>query len=120
MLLSNPIETPKMADFGFFMRPGLEARIAVKPRKIDSTETLKNIDIEKRQCFFPEERYLQFYRFVRIRRAKLRTRRDFFSFRSYTEKNCKLECQANRTLKSCNCVPYFLPSKLKMRVYALL
>ncbi|KAK9752065.1 Amiloride-sensitive sodium channel [Popillia japonica] len=97
VLLSNPIETPKMADFGFFMRPGLEARIVIKPQKVESTETLKNIDVSKRQCFFPEERYLQFYR-------------------SYTEKNCKLECQANRTLRSCNCVPYFLPKNRTTRI----
>ncbi|GJQ80853.1 hypothetical protein Trydic_g14114 [Trypoxylus dichotomus] len=97
VLLSNPIETPKMADFGFFMRPGVEARIVIKPNKVDSTDTLKHIDIEKRQCFFPEERFLQFYR-------------------TYTEKNCKLECQANRTLKSCNCVPYFLPKNRTTRI----
>ncbi|KAI4464283.1 amiloride-sensitive sodium channel-related [Holotrichia oblita] len=97
VLLSNPIETPKMADFGFFMRPGLEARIVIKPKKVESTETLKNIDVVKRQCFFPEERYLQFYR-------------------SYSEKNCKLECQANRTLRACNCVPYFLPKNRTTRI----
>ncbi|XP_071052550.1 pickpocket protein 28-like [Onthophagus taurus] len=97
VLLSNPIETPKMADFGFFVRPGIEARIVVKPRKVDSTATLQSIDIVKRQCFFPRERYLQLYR-------------------TYTERNCKSECQANKTLGLCNCVPYFLPKNRTARI----
>lgn len=35
----------------------------------------------------------------------------FYALRTYTERNCKLECQANHTLNRCGCVPYFLPSK---------
>lgn len=34
-----------------------------------------------------------------------------YCFRTYTERNCKLECQANHTQQKCGCVPYFLPSK---------
>lgn len=71
ILLSNPIETPKMADFGSFLRPGIEARVVIKPNKIESTSTLKQIKVAKRQCFFPEERYLQFYRYNLYRYVKL-------------------------------------------------
>lgn len=91
-MLSNPIETPKMADYGFLLSPGYEARIVVEPSISDATDTLQSIDVSKRQCFFASERYLRYYR-------------------TYTTKNCQLECQSNYTLLSCGCVPYFLPSK---------
>lgn len=61
-MLSNPIETPKMADFGFLASPGLEARIEVSPSINDATETLQSIKVDKRQCFFPEEKPLRYYR----------------------------------------------------------
>lgn len=63
MLLTSPIETPRVANYGFFVGVGTESRIVIDPQKIDSTLTLKNIDVKKRQCYFDSERYLQFYRY---------------------------------------------------------
>ncbi|KAF5271322.1 hypothetical protein FQA39_LY08120 [Lamprigera yunnana] len=93
MLLHNPLETPKMADFALLLAAGLEARVIVRPKIYDATQSIRSINIQKRICYFTNERDLQFYR-------------------TYTELNCKLECQANYTLSLCGCVPFYLPSTL--------
>ncbi|KAK4879622.1 hypothetical protein RN001_007768 [Aquatica leii] len=90
ILLHNPIETPKMADFALLIAPGLEARVVIQPKIYDASQTIRSIDIKKRMCYFSNERDLQFYR-------------------TYTQLNCKLECQANYTLRVCGCVPFYLP-----------
>ncbi|XP_031345495.1 pickpocket protein 28-like [Photinus pyralis] len=90
VLLHNPLETPKMADFAILISPGLESRVSIEPKIYDASYTIKEIEIEKRMCYFTNERSLQFYR-------------------TYTELNCKLECQTNLTLSLCGCVPFYLP-----------
>ncbi|KAK5646217.1 hypothetical protein RI129_004681 [Pyrocoelia pectoralis] len=90
VLLHNPLETPKMADFALLTAPGIEARIIIRPKIYDASFTIRGIDIKKRMCYFTNEKDLQFYR-------------------TYTELNCKLECQANYTLSLCGCVPFYLP-----------
>ncbi|XP_065163273.1 pickpocket protein 28-like isoform X2 [Atheta coriaria] len=90
MLLSAPNERPRVADVGFLLSPGVEARITILPDVKDATEGVKNIHIDKRQCYFARERHLKF-------------------FLVYTEKNCRLECISNYTMERCNCVPYYLP-----------
>lgn len=60
--MSNPIETPKMADFSFFLCPGVESRIVIEPEMSEATLTLRSVNVEKRKCYFADERRLQFYR----------------------------------------------------------
>ncbi|CAG9771852.1 unnamed protein product [Ceutorhynchus assimilis] len=96
VMLSNPIETPKMADFGFLISPGFENRITVQPVVREATATLRDIAIEKRQCYFSNERPLQYYR-------------------TYTTRNCNLECQSNYTLQMCECIPYHLPKSRQIK-----
>ncbi|KAK4879623.1 hypothetical protein RN001_007769 [Aquatica leii] len=90
ILLHNSLETPKMSEFALLVAPGLEARIVIQPKIYDASQTIRAIDIKKRMCYFTNERDLQFYR-------------------TYTELNCKLECQTNYTLSLCGCVPFYLP-----------
>ncbi|XP_066261767.1 pickpocket protein 28-like [Euwallacea similis] len=90
VILSNPIETPKMADFGFLISPGLETRVTIEPSIREATSSLRSVPIINRQCYFSNERPLQYYR-------------------TYTQRNCLQECQSNYTLRECNCIPYYLP-----------
>ncbi|KAL1491279.1 hypothetical protein ABEB36_011898 [Hypothenemus hampei] len=92
VILSNPIETPKMADFGFLISPGFETRVTIVPSVREATASLRDVPIEKRQCYFSNERPLLYYR-------------------TYSQKNCINECQSNATLTQCKCVPYYLPTK---------
>lgn len=82
-----------MSAFGLMATPGSELRIVITPKIMTATEKLKTIPLKKRQCLFNEERHLRFYR-------------------TYTERNCALECEANFTLDFCKCVLYFMPSKI--------
>ncbi|CAH0557483.1 unnamed protein product [Brassicogethes aeneus] len=62
IILANPLETPKMADYGFLLSPGTETRFALVPSIREASDTLKNIEISKRQCYFEGERPLRYYR----------------------------------------------------------
>ncbi|XP_015179465.1 PREDICTED: pickpocket protein 28-like [Polistes dominula] len=90
MLLHSPVETPKIADFGFAVAPGKEVRVIVSPRISTASKNILTIPRKKRKCFFTSERNLRYYR-------------------TYTQRNCILECEANFTQEMCNCVQYYMP-----------
>ncbi|XP_034937695.1 pickpocket protein 28-like [Chelonus insularis] len=90
LLLHSPVETPKMADFGFAISPGEETRIIISPRILTASLSILEIPRKKRKCFFNSERKLKYYR-------------------TYTQRNCLLECEANFTQKICQCVQYYMP-----------
>lgn len=62
LLLHNPIETPRISDFGSFIAPGRESLVIIKPRIQTASHLLKDIPIEKRQCIFSSEANLSYYR----------------------------------------------------------
>ncbi|XP_066996104.2 pickpocket protein 28-like [Anabrus simplex] len=90
LLLHSPVETPKIAQTGNFLTPGEEIRVSIRPSITNSTPQLRYIPKSKRQCVFSSEVYLKFYR-------------------TYTQRNCALECEANYTLEICKCVLSYMP-----------
>lgn len=71
--LHTPDETPRTASH-FYRAPfNTETSIAITPRVISTSENLRSYKPAKRQCFFPGEKRLEF-------------------FKSYTQENCKSEC----------------------------
>ncbi|XP_076161404.1 pickpocket protein 28 isoform X2 [Ptiloglossa arizonensis] len=90
MLLHNPVETPKIAEFAFTVTPGEETRVIVAPRLSTASKSIISVPQRKRKCFFTSERKLRYYR-------------------TYTQRNCVLECEANFTQKICHCVQYYMP-----------
>ncbi|XP_066582320.1 pickpocket protein 28-like [Prorops nasuta] len=90
VVLHNPVETPKIADFAFAISPGEETRIVVTPRISSASRSILSIPLNKRKCFFNSERSLRYYR-------------------TYTQRNCVLECEANFTQKICHCVQHYMP-----------
>jgi amiloride-sensitive sodium channel len=97
LLLHNPVEMPKIADFGSLIAPGREYRINVIPTINKATSSLRNVKEADRQCAYSEERYLRFYR-------------------TYTQKHCNLECEANFTFSVCRCVPFHLPKDVNTAI----
>ncbi|CAG5077424.1 Similar to ppk28: Pickpocket protein 28 (Drosophila melanogaster) [Cotesia congregata] len=97
LLLHNPVETPKMADFGFAISPGEETRIVITPRINTASLSILGIPRKKRKCFFNTERKLKYYR-------------------TYTQRNCLLECEANFTQQICNCVQYYMPKSANTQI----
>ncbi|KAH1018034.1 hypothetical protein HUJ05_005863 [Dendroctonus ponderosae] len=135
VILANPIETPKMADFGFLISPGFETRVTIEPSVREATETLRDVAVQKRQCYFSNERPLQYYRLKQcncldncfeVRYSFQRSTSILYEIdpiarqsidklystnyiRHYTQLNCLQECLSNSTLSACQCIPYYLP-----------
>ncbi|XP_013167371.1 PREDICTED: sodium channel protein Nach-like, partial [Papilio xuthus] len=97
ILLHNPTETPNIAKIGEIYGPGIEARVAIQPRILDAQPSLKDIDVKKRLCLFSSEKELVFYR-------------------TYTLRNCEMECEARSMLDRCKCVLYYMPKNKSTRI----
>ncbi|EDW00314.1 pickpocket protein 28 [Drosophila grimshawi] len=90
VLVHNPAELPKVSNYGFVVGAGREARISVEPVYEDATPSIRSIKKSVRRCLFSDENDLSFYR-------------------TYSRKNCELECEAKLLLRDCKCVLYYLP-----------
>lgn len=66
--------------------------ISIKPKLITTSNELRKYTPEQRQCFFPSERQLRFFKF-------------------YSQDNCLAECTANYTQLLCGCVKFSMPSQ---------
>ena len=89
MVAHLPCEVPQF-DKQYYRFP-LEksATLILRPTMID-TENLQNYEPAVRQCYYENEKKLQF-------------------FKNYTRLNCQLECISNFTLKYCHCVHFSSP-----------
>uniref|UniRef100_A0A6P7FZG4 Pickpocket protein 28-like n=1 Tax=Diabrotica virgifera virgifera TaxID=50390 RepID=A0A6P7FZG4_DIAVI len=63
---------------------------AIRPEMITTDSSVQLYNPYKRECFFPTEKKLKY-------------------FKLYTGRNCALECLTNYTLYHCGCVNYFMP-----------
>lgn len=90
VLLHTPTETPKISNYGFFITPGQEIRTVVEPRINDASKQIRNIPVKQRNCFFASEGNLSY-------------------FRTYSKKNCEMECESLLIGKHCGCVLYYMP-----------
>ncbi|KAL7744948.1 hypothetical protein ACLKA6_007220 [Drosophila palustris] len=90
VLVHNPAELPKVSNYGFIVTSGREARIPIEPVYEDATPSIRSIKKSVRRCLFSDENDLTYYR-------------------TYSRKNCELECEAKLLLRDCSCVLYYLP-----------
>ncbi|EDW81987.1 uncharacterized protein Dwil_GK25370 [Drosophila willistoni] len=90
VLVHNPAELPKVSNYGFLVTAGREARIPIEPIYEDALPTIRSIKKTTRRCLFSDENDLAYYR-------------------TYSRKNCELECEAKLLLQVCSCVLYYLP-----------
>ncbi|XP_066137625.1 pickpocket protein 28-like [Euwallacea fornicatus] len=90
VILHTPMRLPRASN-QYFRVPLNEAVLgSIQPAMISTSNNVKMYDPERRQCFFPSERYLRF-------------------FKIYTQLNCHVECLTNFTLKKCGCIKFFMP-----------
>lgn len=87
--LHTPGETRASKQF-FRVQSKQDVQVSIKPNVMATDEGLVKYSPERRQCFFNNERSLQFYKI-------------------YTQNNCELECLVNLTLERCNCVKFSMP-----------
>ncbi|KFB52407.1 AGAP010967-PA-like protein [Anopheles sinensis] len=90
MTLHESSAYPTMTKRSLFIPLDHRVQIAVKPQIITTSPSAADYHWSKRQCFFDNERYLQF-------------------FKIYNQDNCELECLTNITLAVCDCVRYSMP-----------
>ncbi|CAG4951881.1 unnamed protein product [Colias eurytheme] len=88
--LHNPAELPHFSQQYFRSPFSQEIIVAVKPKMMTTSEGLRPYDAHRRQCYFPSERYLHY-------------------FKVYTQANCEMECLTNFTFARCGCVHFGLP-----------
>ncbi|XP_028141320.1 pickpocket protein 28-like isoform X2 [Diabrotica virgifera virgifera] len=90
ILLHHPAEVPRV-QLQYFRAPlNHEVVVSLKPDMMTTSEGLREYDPHRRQCYFPSERYLTYYK-------------------SYTQQNCQVECLTNYTLAKCGCIAYHMP-----------
>lgn len=92
VLLHSPIETPKMANFGFFVSPGMETKVVISPKISEASDLIRKVPIKQRQCIFANEANLSYYKI-------------------YSKNNCEMECSSKTTEELCGCTLYFMPRK---------
>ncbi|KAG5683748.1 hypothetical protein PVAND_013013 [Polypedilum vanderplanki] len=91
-LLHSPVETPKMANFGFFIAPGQETKVVITPRISEASDLIRNVPMLQRQCVFDNENNLSYYNI-------------------YSKKNCESECISKYMQHECNCTLYYMPRR---------
>ena len=88
--LHSPKDYPQMMQKTIPIPASKYVVVVVKPSVIIASDNIRRLSVEKRQCYFENERELSF-------------------FRQYTQANCYLECRTNFTIRRCACVNFNMP-----------
>jgi amiloride-sensitive sodium channel len=100
VVLHSSVRIPRLNQ-EYFRIPLDHAVVAsVHPVAITTSQEVKTFDVAKRNCYFPSERKLKY-------------------FRTYSQQNCQLECLTNITLDSCGCVKFFMPRENSTKICGL-
>ncbi|KAJ0172809.1 hypothetical protein K1T71_011948 [Dendrolimus kikuchii] len=95
--LQNPADMPQALIQPYKVVTNEIMSLALKFDTVSTSDDLKSYPIQTRQCFFPDEPYLQF-------------------FLTYTESNCRMECFTNYTKQLCGCVAFYMPRDNATRI----
>ncbi|XP_049870120.1 pickpocket protein 28-like isoform X2 [Pectinophora gossypiella] len=88
--IQHPADLPQASLYYYAALPGQVSSIALKFSMVMTSDSLEGYSPDIRQCYFPSDRQLRY-------------------FRIYTPNNCRLECRSNHTFSKCNCVWYHMP-----------
>jgi acid-sensing ion channel, other len=92
VFLHLPNEIPQMSKHFYLIPFKRIVNMKVVPKMFTTAPDLRDLPIDKRQCFFSDERYLRFFKY-------------------YTQNNCEVECVANLTIRNCGCQRFYMPSE---------
>ena len=90
IFIGRPAEFPVLKERGLQLEPGHEHWIDLSASVVTSSEGVRNIDTQARNCYYSDEGNLTFYQ-------------------EYTFTNCRLECAILKVEKRLGCIPWFLP-----------
>ncbi|KAI8424662.1 hypothetical protein MSG28_003089 [Choristoneura fumiferana] len=88
--IQHPADMPQSSLYYYAVIPGQVTSLALKFNIINTSSSLENYEYEQRQCYFPEDHPLDY-------------------FKIYTPSNCRLECLSKYTYKKCGCVRFHMP-----------
>ncbi|XP_049835641.1 pickpocket protein 28-like [Schistocerca gregaria] len=95
VLVHSPVEFPDVIARGHIVKPSSEAFLQVTAEQTMSTDAVRRLSLQQRQCLYPNEGG---YATARI---------------DYSRSNCLTACRARHMMRRCRCVPYFYPSVLR-------
>lgn len=97
LIVHSPAELPKLSK-GYIAIPfNHNADISVRMSMMRTSDTLRNYQPDRRQCYYSRERELNF-------------------FQIYTQKNCEQECLTYYTMEKCGCVKFTMPRERRMKI----
>lgn len=99
--LHMPNELPQFSKQFIYVPYETDFYISIIPKVIQTSVELRSYSPQIRGCYFRSERELRF-------------------FKAYSQQMCELECLTNFTNEMCNCVRFFMPSKLRMNLKRIL
>lgn len=88
--IQHPADFPQSSMYYYAALNNQVSSLAVSFNYLQSSNSLESYDTEVRQCYFPKNRQLRY-------------------FKVYTAKNCRAECLSNYTFETCDCVGYYMP-----------
>ncbi|XP_065080771.1 sodium channel protein Nach-like [Ochlerotatus camptorhynchus] len=88
VFVHSPRDFPADSDFEDTLQPGWDVDFCVTPIPIESSDSLKRVPLQQRQCFMPNEGTLQ-------------------SHNRFSLNLCMSECRLRTIIKLCSCVPFF-------------
>jgi len=97
VMATNPFNYPEAATKGYTVNAYQEAFIGINGQYTMSTDPIKNMAFNKRQCLWHDED-LSYYPDV-----------DVELYQIYLRKACFMECQAKSIMERCGCLPYYFP-----------
>lgn len=62
VLLHNPVESPKISNFGMLVAPGQETHVVVSPILSQSSNVIRSVPKKVRACVFESENHLSYFR----------------------------------------------------------
>ncbi|XP_049805714.1 pickpocket protein 28-like [Schistocerca nitens] len=95
VLVHSPVEFPDVIARGHVVKPSSEAFLQVTAEQTMSTDAVRRLSLQQRQCLYPNEGG---YATASV---------------DYSRSNCLTACRARHMMRHCRCVPYFYPSVLR-------
>ena len=96
LAIHSPYAIADIGGNGIRVESGYETTIRVNLMELYSHETIKDIDIDQRQCLFSDERP------------------NYGLFLNYSKVNCEFECKLDEAEKLCTCRPWDYPRPQKL------
>ena len=98
VLIHDPYTFPEVGGKGIALGVGQEAFIPVSAKTVQSSDNVKAMTFEKRQCIYFDE---DLAAIPESYRPEL--------FKQYTMTECLYESRAKQIMKECGCLPYYYP-----------